>query len=258
MCKNGTNNYTNCNMDKKQARHFLNMKLQTRVNEAKCKALINDKLLSNLFSQDIQQMHYETIHKKLEMAYAIKKLSNAHNRYLAQILQQYSSAIKSNKSLLSTINGHLNHLMDKEKDLLELREETILGVKDAMDVEINSVLEDEAQNDLSANVSFLLPAVPMHTPTSPVKKEVRFGDVIIKTIDEVESEKQESIEHCSESKYLTNDDDSVLDNDSQTQQQETPLDTFESLFIEDKCTEESITTKEDIDSTDEMKIQPLI
>ena len=248
-------------MDKKQARQFLNMKLQTRVNEAKCKALINDKLLSNLFSQDIQQMHYETIHKKLEMAYAIKKLSNAHNRYLAQILQQYSSAIKSNKSLLSTINGHLNHVMDREKDLLELRDETILSVKDAMDVEINSILEDETQNDFSANVSHLLPHVPTHTPTIAVKKGVRFGDVIIKTIDEVESEKQDSNEHDSISKSdsLTKIDDFVSDDESK--QQETQTDTLNHVLINELNTEENMntTSKENIDDeTDEIKIQPLI
>jgi uncharacterized damage-inducible protein DinB len=247
-------------MDKKQARQFLNMKLQTRVNEAKCKALINDKLLSNLFSQDIQQMHYETIHKKLEMAYAMKKLSYAHNRYLAQILQQYSSAIKSNKSLLSTINGHLTHLMDREKDLLELREETILGVKDAMDVEINSVLEDEEQtwqNDLSADVSYLLPPTPTHTPTPEVKRKLTFGNVFIKTIDEVESEKQESNEHeyqtFTENNISPNINDMCFNKDST--QQETKADSFDHVFSNET---DSSVTQDNSDDMNETTIQPLI
>ena len=251
-------------MDKKQARQFLNMKLQTRVNEAKCKALINDKLLSNLFSQDIQQMHYETIHKKLEMAYAMKKLSNAHNRYLAQILQQYSSAIKSNKSLLSTINGHLNRLTDKEKDLLELREETILGVKDALDVEINSVLEDEEQtwqNDLSADFTYMLPTAPTHSLTPEVKKKLTFGNVIIKTIDEVELEKQNSTEieyqTCTENETLSHADDVDLGHDSQQQETQTDSDSFDHIFLNTNDIDSNV-TQANIDDTKETTIQPLI
>lgn len=177
-------------MNRQQARQVLNMKLQTRVNEAKCKALIDNKLLADMFSHEIQQMHYETVHKKLEMAYAAKKLSVAHNRFLVSALEQYSKAIKSNKSLLETLNKQLEEFVDKEKDLLELREETILGVKETMDVEINSILEDDYRSTpMEFDVDHTLPNAPNDEPGP--KKALRFGNVIIKTIDEAEEEKEE-------------------------------------------------------------------
>lgn len=176
-------------MNRQQARQFLNTKLQARVNEAKCKALIDDKLLANLFSQDIQQMHYETMHKKIEMAYVSKKLTVAHNKFLVTALEQYGKAIKSNKELLKTLNSQVNQLMDKEKDLLELREETILGVKEAMDVEVNSILDDDNKPTPPGefDLTLTLPHTPVEEPSR--KKELCFGDVIIKTIDEAEEEK---------------------------------------------------------------------
>lgn len=180
-------------MDKQQARQFLGMKLQARINEAKCKALIDDKLLSNLFSQDIQQMHYESVHKKLEMAYILKKLSVAHNKYLCNALEQYSKAIKSNKQLLNTVNAQINGLIDKEKDLLELREETLLGVKETMDIEFNSILSDQ-QTEEDTILTESLPSVPT-APPEP-KKTLTFGNVIIKTVDEIENEK--AIQDCEE------------------------------------------------------------
>lgn len=181
-------------MNPKQARQLLNTKLQSRVNEAKCKALIDDKLLANLFSQDIQQMHYETVHKKLEMAYVSKKITVAHNKFLVNALEQYGKAIKCNKSLLETLNAQVNQLMDKEKDLLELREETILGVKEAMDVEVNSILDDDNKPAPPGefDLSLMLPQVPVDQPIR--KKELCFGNVIVKTIDEAEEEKERRID----------------------------------------------------------------
>ncbi len=192
-------------MNTRQSREFLSMKLQTRVNEAKCKALIDDKLLSNLFAHDIQQMHYETVHKKLEMAYGMKKLSVAHNKYLCTAIEQYSKAIKSNQQLLKTVNTQINTVMDKEKDLLELREETILGVKETMELEFNSILHDDSDNDDDDNTTYLqlLPPVPMCEPDrdEKPKKSLSFGNVIIKTIDEAEFEHQESEEKQNKSTH---------------------------------------------------------
>lgn len=179
-------------MNKKQSRQFLNMKLQARVNEAKCRAMIDDKLLSSLFDHEIQQLHYETTHKKLEMTYALEQLSLAHNKYLSNALEQYSSTIKSNKSLLRTVNSQINRLMDKERELMELREDTMLGVKEAIDVEFDSILNDESTPSMSETGDeqlCLLPPVPTHEVTEP-KKSLLFGNVMIKTIDEVEDEKE--------------------------------------------------------------------
>ena len=180
-------------MDLTHSRQLLNCKLQTRINEAKCKALIDDKLLSSLFSQDIQKMHYETVHKKLELAYASKKLSAAHHQFLCRALDQYSDAIKSNKSLLQTVNSELNRLTDKEKDLLELREETILGMKEAMEIEIDSILDNESLPQLESDL--VLPTPPNDPPSR--KKALTFTNVLIKTIDEAESEKEERMKQNS-------------------------------------------------------------
>lgn len=168
------------------------MKLQTRVNEAKCRALIDDKLLNSLFDHEIQQLHYETTHKKLEMTYALEQLSLAHNKYLSNALEQYSSTIKSNKSLLQTVNSQIDRLMDKEKELMELREDTMLGVKEAMDVEFNSILNDDSTTStsiLETGELLCLPPVPTHDVNEP-KKSLLFGNVMIKTIDEMEEEKK--------------------------------------------------------------------
>ncbi len=183
-------------MDRKQARQLLNMKLQTRINEAKCKALVENKLLVNMFWHDMQQLNYENMHNKLAIAYASKKLSAAHHKYLGEALHQYSSAIKSNKVLLKAVNSQIDHLMDKEKDLLELQEETALGVKESMDLEIDSIIDDtkhEDDDDDDGNdddniLPFLLPPVPNDKIE---KRSLSFGNVMIKTIDEHERETYE-------------------------------------------------------------------
>ncbi len=177
-------------MDRKQARQLLNMKLQTRVNEAKCKALVEDKLLVNMFWHDMQQLNYENMHNKLAIAYASKKLTGAHHKYLGDALRQYSSAIKSNSVLLKAVNTQINQLMDKEKDLLELQEETALGVKESMNLEIDSIIEDgsadrSARDDDDILLPILLPPVPGDKVESKKRRSLTFGNVIIKTIDEV-------------------------------------------------------------------------
>lgn len=199
-------------MNHEQARQFLNMKLKTRVDEAKCRALIADPILSDIFSQDIQQKHYEIIHNKLKMAYMRKKLSVAHRKYLVTALNEYSKEIKSNMSLLETLNTQIGTCVDKEKDLLELHEETILGVKEAMNVEINSIIHDKELSDSNEfDPVLVFPPIPNEEPTP--KKVLSFGNVIIKTIDEVESEK----EGTNENQYRNNiEDTDIKTNDEQT------------------------------------------
>lgn len=197
-------------MNNRQSKEFLHMKIQKRVNEAKCKALIDDKLLSNVFSQDITQMHYESMHRKLEMAYISKKLSHAHNKYVSKALDQYSGALKSNKLLLETVNSHVNKLVDKEKDLMELQEETILGLKDAMDVEIDSIMDDNSDKTLEKYIEFLAPSVPsdsveQESPKPERRKSLCFSNVEIKTIDDVENEKQSTCVNDSNSDSNSND-----------------------------------------------------
>ena len=174
-------------MNQEQARQFLNLKLKTRINEAKCKALTEDKLLAGLFSQEIQQMHYETIQGKLAMASTMKALSKAHNNVLFNMHRQYSKTIKSNTDLLQTINGKMNELMDKERDMIETQEETVLTIRDAIDSEFDSILDNDIQEqtDSDKNIPLSLPPVP----NDPIKK-LEFSNVIIKTVDEVEEEKQ--------------------------------------------------------------------
>lgn len=186
-------------MNPKQSRQFLHLKIQSRINEAKCKALIDDKLLSNLFSQDIQQMYFENIQNKVSLAYGHKKLSSAHKRQLTHDLELLSDTIKSDKKLLETLNNQIANLSDKERDLHDVREETILGVKEAMDYDFDSIIEDNPSSrtlNIEEHLREILPLPPTHalTEKEDEKKSISFGKVIIKTIDEVEEEREEKDE----------------------------------------------------------------
>lgn len=165
------------------------MKLRARNSEAKCKALTEDKLLSGLFSHDIQQMHYEAIQVKVNLVSASKHLTKAHNGALVNILGQYSKAIKSNKHLLKTIDTQVTELMDKERDMLETQEDTVLSIKDAIDSDFESIIDSREKPE--PDISVILPVTPDHDPsyveTKP--KQLKFGNVIIKTIDQAENEK---------------------------------------------------------------------
>jgi hypothetical protein len=193
-------------MNRNQARQMLNLKLQTRVNEAKCKAMAEDRHMVNMFWQDMQQLNYENIHNKLAIAYASKKLSAAHHTYLVEALHQYTGAIKSNKKLLRTVNSQIDQLMNKERDLLELQEETALGIKDSMDLEIDSIIEDSARklgDDDEDVLPFLLPPVPNDKVQAAEKKRsISFGDVIIKTVDEAEDERKQEDTTCGQEDFI--------------------------------------------------------
>ena len=184
-------------MNAKQSRQFLHLKIQSRINEAKCKALIDDKLLANLFSQDIQQMHYENTQNKVCLAYGHKKLSVAHKKQLNQALHLLKDTIHSDKKLLETVNGQIASLSDKEKDLQDVREETIAVVKEAIEYDCEPII-DETPTSRILNIDSHLQDILPSAPTDEIsdkpcgkngKKSISFGDVIIKTVDEVEEEK---------------------------------------------------------------------
>ena len=195
----------------RQSKEFLHMKIQNRVNEAKCKALINDKLLSNVFSQDITQMHYESMHRKLEMAYISKQLSHAHNKYVSKALDQYAGVLKSNTVLLETVQTHVQKLTDKERDMMVLQEETLLELKNAMTIESDPIIEDSDDTVLENYVHMLAPSVPsdsVEQKSSPLperRKSLCFSNVEIKTIDDVENEKQSTCVNDSNSDSNSND-----------------------------------------------------
>ena len=210
-------------MNSKQSKEFLHMKIQNRVNEAKCKALINDKLLSNVFSQDITQMHYESMHRKLEMAYISKQLSHAHNKYVSKALDQYAGVLKSNTVLLETVQTHVQKLTDKERDMMVLQEETLLELKNAMTIESDPIIEDSDDTVLENYVHMLAPSVPsdsVEQKSSPLperRKILSFSNIEIKTIDDVENEKHLHIdESSSEHKNVTNTDSNCDDNHSRS------------------------------------------
>ena len=211
-------------MNSKQSKEFLHMKIQNRVNEAKCKALINDKLLSNVFSQDITQMHYESMHRKLEMAYISKQLSHAHNKYVSKALDQYAGVLKSNTVLLEKVQDHVQKLTDKERDLMDLQEETLLELKTAMTIETDSIIEENSDTTVVENyIQLLAPSVPsdsVEQKSSPLperRKVLAFSNIEIKTIDDVENEKQLHVnESYSETENITNTDSNCDDSHSRS------------------------------------------
>ena len=184
-------------MNAKQSRQFLHLKIQSRINEAKCKALIDDKLLSNLFSQDIQQMHYENTQNKVCLAYGHKKLSVAHKKQLNQALHLLKDTIRSDKKLLETVNDQIASLSDKERDLQDVREETMAIVKEAIEFDNDPIIDETPASrilNIDNHLQDILPTAPTDELSDKPcgkngKKSISFGDVIIKTVDEVEDER---------------------------------------------------------------------
>ena len=182
-------------MNRSQRRRYLNLEIQTRINNAQCKAMSNNSLIANLFTHEIQQKHFEIIQNKLTMASAMKMLSKAHNNALLDILEQYKKAIKSGSKHLETFNKRMDKLMDKERDLLEAKEDTVLSIRDAIESEFDSIIQDTIEQELPQENEIVpcLPKVPEHDPSEDqekAKKKIHFGNVIIKSVDEAEDEKQ--------------------------------------------------------------------
>ena len=144
-------------MNPEQARYYSNLKVQTRIKEAQCKALSTDKYLSNFCQQDIKQLYEDVTFMKAQKAYIDNKLNQSRNTHLKELVQLFSASIKSNTKLSRKINSTLENIIDGEDMLQTAYEDTILTINEAINNNFeypdNVVDDNEQEGQISVESS---------------------------------------------------------------------------------------------------------